>query len=1054
MNAALRIAGLSLVCAVVSAVRSTGQTVKLSGEMVQPVGGAIHEGFLVTADGQRVVYCAEQDLDDVVELYSVPLDGGSAPVKLNGPVSFGGVSASEVTLSPDSRWVLFMAQEEYLVQHAYSVLADGSEPAIDLALPTAMHGGPRSFCRATPDGARVVYCRDEEALYGAAIDGSGSVVLLSGAATQVSWNFAFDAGGARVLYLADRDVPGVLELYSTPVDGNGSTTRLSGALGPGGSVRDFARTPDGSRVVYLADQEADDVFELFAAPVDGSSAPVALSGSLVTGGDVQLSLRITSDSARVVYRADAVTDEVIECFSVPIDGSRPPTRLVSRLVAGGDVSEIWITPDDRSVVYLADQEKDGVQELYRVPIDVRRLLQVPPARLNPPLVAGGDVVAVRIGPDGTLAYRADQEADDVFEVYVVAPGGARALKLNGALVAGGDVAWHEFTQDGARVLYLADDQTDRALELFSAPADASATAVRLNAPLPRDGAVGSFVSAGDQVVFTAPRDPGTINAGPALQVVPSAGGAEPKVLTPELALGPVAGDVFSFQTSPDGRWAVYVADQEEDAVDEIYAVRTFGRSPPVKLNPRLVAGGDVRYLLSDITSPPADSYRITPDGARVVYCADQELDERVEMYVVPIDGGAPPAKVSPSLSTEEGVLNGLRVSPDSARVAFRVLRREASTEWIELWAAALVGAPSPVLLHSSQAWNVHSLDVTATGTRVVYLARQSNEIWDGKLWSCPIDGSDSPVLLTRLDIRFSVSSFALEPTGVRAVFLGDQVTDEATELYSVPVDGSASPTRLSDPMFADRDVSSFSIAPDGTRVTYLSDQGFNERWELFSVPSDASLAPVRLNDPLVGAGHVGYPGRQTYFIDSRSSRVVYLVFDGVANRYELFSAPIDGNARPVQLSGPLVAGGNVGANPTFFALTPDGRTVVYVADQEIDGEVELYAVPIDGSRAAFKLSQRVQGEVVRWFSIDPRGFRVLYSTGPALGSDRHWFEVPIEQGAAPRELHASRDQAFTPDARWVLHRSNLEPGVQLFELFATLLSPRKVSGAPTPASPR
>src|SRR5574341_1780641 len=58
----------------------------------------------------------------------------------------------------------------------------------------------------------------------------------------------------------------------------------------------------------------------------------------------------------------------------------------------------------------------------------------------------------------------------------------------------------------------------------------------------------------------------------------------------------------------------------------------------------------------------------------------------------------------------------------------------------------------------------------------------------------------------------------------------------------------------------------------------------------------------------------------------------------------LWSVPSDGGASPVRLSPPPVAGGTV----THFRISPDGRSVVYRADQEVGGKFELHAVPVAG----------------------------------------------------------------------------------------------------------
>lgn len=61
---------------------------------------------------------------------------------------------------------------------------------------------------------------------------------------------------------------------------------------------------------------------------------------------------------------------------------------------------------------------------------------------------------------------------------------------------------------------------------------------------------------------------------------------------------------------------------------------------------------------------------------------------------------------------------------------------------------------------------------------------------------------------------------------------------------------------------------------------------------------------------------------------------------------------IAGTRPPLALNGPLIPGGDVGgamgSSPSYppFQFTPDSRAVVYVADQDRDGIVELYASPL------------------------------------------------------------------------------------------------------------
>ncbi|MEM6572969.1 MAG: hypothetical protein AAF736_01770, partial [Pseudomonadota bacterium] len=65
------------------------------------------------------------------------------------------------------------------------------------------------------------------------------------------------------------------------------------------------------------------------------------------------------------------------------------------------------------------------------------------------------------------------------------------------------------------------------------------------------------------------------------------------------------------------------------AVLNLLSFPAFAQGGPVRLNGLLVEGGDIR------------SSTISPDGAAVVYVADQDIDEVFELYSVSIDGGVP-----------------------------------------------------------------------------------------------------------------------------------------------------------------------------------------------------------------------------------------------------------------------------------------------------------------------------------------------------------------------------------------------------------------------------
>ena len=465
----------------------------------------------------------------------------------------------------------------------------------------------------------------------------------------------FSPDGSRVLYYADQLTDGINEIFSVPSLG-GTAVKLNGPLVVGGAVTSSSLTfsPDSSRVLYHADQNVDELLELFSVPASGGT-PAKMNDTLVLGGDVfSVGFQFSPDSSRVVYAADQTTDNVIEVYSVPAAGGVSVT-LNGPIVAGGDVSlgGIQFSPNGARVLYVADQTTDTTDELFSVPATGGVAV-----KLNGALVAGGDVLSnsVRFGPDSSrVLYGADQNTDEVFEVFSVPPTGGAAVKLNGALVAGGDVSVGslQFSPSSNRVLYLADQTTDEVTEVFSVPA-AGGTAVKLNGPMVAGGDVSSiglqFTPNGSRVIYMADQ---TVDEVDEVFSVPAAGGAAVK-LNGALAAG---GDVHFHLVSPDGSRVVYHADQTADDVNEIFSVPVAGGTP-VKLNGPLIIGGDV------LSTP----LQFSPDSSRVLYRADQTTDGIIEVFIVPAGGGTA-VKVNGPL-VAGGSVSEMQFSPDGSKVLY------------------------------------------------------------------------------------------------------------------------------------------------------------------------------------------------------------------------------------------------------------------------------------------------------------------------------------------------------------------------------------------------
>src|SRR5262245_5186550 len=269
----------------------------------------------------------------------------------------------------------------------------------------------------------------------------------------------------------------------------------------------------------------------------------------------------------------------------------------------------------------------------------------------------------------------------------------------------------------------------------------------------------------------------------------------------------------------------------------------------------------------------------------------------------------------------------------------------------------------------------------------------------------------------------------LSRDGDHLVYVADQDVDERFDLHAVDARAeSPVPVRLNLPRdFADVQPR-FLITPDGGSVLYLADQETDNAFELYLVPIDASEAPRKLNGPLVANGDV----EERFELSPNGKRVVYLASQVAANRTEIFSAPLDGSAPSVKLDLTVPPGKGV----SDFAISPDSRRVVFLVPRKV-GQVfvdDLWSSSIDGRGGPVLLLENTGDE----FSSSADGARVL---APAILAGMHeGFGVPIAGGSPLRvtPLPAGRmvtDFELTPRGERIVFSANASTW-RRYELFS------------------
>jgi hypothetical protein len=293
------------------------QGVKLNGALAN--GGNVgfsttyYMPFLISPNSSRVVYYADQESDGMYELYSVPINGSTSGTKINVTLAPGSyVYPGSYSISPDSQKVTYSITSNSQAFDLYSVPISGpTSNNIKLDDEALLGSDEPKGSRITPDNRVLIYAYPNSApgleVYSVPLQGPASAAIILAAAQ----NFAYAAFGSGRLVYNNNNM-----LYSVPLSGPDTASiplidaANSDCNTPNGGYY-ASLSPDESRVVFLSGPN------LCSVPIAGpATASVKISGPMVTGGGVQYysGWGFSPDGNRVVYRADAEVDNQVELY--------------------------------------------------------------------------------------------------------------------------------------------------------------------------------------------------------------------------------------------------------------------------------------------------------------------------------------------------------------------------------------------------------------------------------------------------------------------------------------------------------------------------------------------------------------------------------------------------------------------------------------------------------------------------------------------------------------------------------------------------------------------
>ena len=333
-------------------------------------------------------------------------------------------------------------------------------------------------------------------------------------------------------------------------------------------------------------------------------------------------------------------------------------------------------------------------------------------------------------------------------------------------------------------------------------------------------------------------------------------------------------------------------------------------------------------------------FQLSRDGSQVLYRADQVSDEVFELFVVPVAGGSA-TKVNPALVAGGDVTVNYDFSFDGADAVYIA---DQNTDNINELYTVVLGVPGSTKISTFLGVNEDVLDfkVSPVAKSVVYRANPSGET--NKLWAIGLDGNGFAALNNVLVPGGSVkSAYDFLPDGSQVIYVADQEVVGQDEIYIIPSNGGILFANLNAPLAGS--VSGFKFVESKNSLIYHADQdNFNVK-ELFSAPligfSEDQVKKV--NPPLASGRTIS-----SFEVSDNGEFVVYRANQDSVGQIELYRTSFTGTNEG-KISAALVNGGNV----VDFRLSPDNVKAIYLADQTVAGTVELYVANIVGLNADY-----------------------------------------------------------------------------------------------------